>query len=87
MNKRVDFVSGGYYILTDEEQQIYEICGDTWLDEYCRYISDNDIMYDEPTVNTTSSENKSKQNILHKLWRLLHLCFSMPILPGVIFVD
>ena len=31
MNKRVDFVSGGYYILTDEEQQIYEICGDTWL--------------------------------------------------------
>lgn len=38
MNKRVDFVSGGYYILTDEEQQIYEICGDTWLDEYCRYI-------------------------------------------------
>ena len=40
MNKRVDFVSGGYYILTDEEQQIYEICGDTWLDEYCRYISD-----------------------------------------------
>lgn len=30
-------------------------------------------MYDEPAVNTASSENKSKQNILHKLWRLLHL--------------